>query len=518
MTNPGLHSRNALLILAILLATVATTYYMALDSGHKWWGDFSLYMTHAKNIAESRPYAATHIIVNPEVPGFSPPSYPPVYPLLLAPLYKFFGLDLFPPKVLNLAIFVLTLFIFYWYFAGKLATWLSAIGVTAALAFSPWFWELKNIINSDLPFIFFLLTTLIVADRFSTLPTQGRYYWLTAIALGTLTYLSYATRSLGLLLIPALVLHDLLTKRTIRPGTLLAIAVFVLLNLLESHLLDINVASSYVSDVVTLSTSDSASTSTPTSITGMIVGLVMGFAENILPNMRLYAGVLLNYWWNNVSNAFMIFMTIATGLLALTGFIRSCFNNISVFTIYFFIYICALIVVPVNQDYRYLMPVLPIYLLYIFIGAEYLANQLATSRTFRHTPLVVIALVGMTYTGKYFFSGEASVHESITDTDAVELYDYIRNNIPVDSHIKFAEPRILAMYTERYSSVYNFTDKTLDQIWAGFLHAGATHLLVYKRNVEWAEFLNNRRLVYKFKENLQPVFTSGYFALYKISP
>lgn len=516
MTNPGIHSRLPLLILAALLATVATTHFLALDSGHRWWGDFSLYMTHAKNIVESQPYAATNIIVNPDVAGFSPPSYPPVYPLLLAPLYKYFGLDLFPPKVLNLAFFIVSLFIFYWYFAGKLSSWVSATGVTAALAFSPWFWELKNIINSDLPFVFFLLTTLIVADRFSALPRQSRYYWLTAFALGVLTYLSYGTRSLGLLLIPALVLHDLLTKRTIRPGTLLAIAVFALLHQLQSHLLDINVDSSYVSDAVTMSTDDSGSASTST--IEIIVGVVSGFAENIRPNLTLYAGVLLNHWWNNISSAFMIFMTITTGLLALTGFTRSCFKNISVTTVYFVIYICALIVVPVNQDYRYMLPVLPFYLVYIFIGAEYLADQLTTSRIFRQIPLVVIVLIGLTYTGKYFFSEEAPVYESITDAEAIELYDYIRNNTPVDSHIKFAEPRILALFTDRNSSVYNFNYESLNEIWAEFRRAGATHLLVYNKNVEWAEFANNRRLTHKFEKYLQPVFTSGHFALYTIKP
>ena len=79
------------LLLAVLLGG---SYYATLRPGQDWGGDFSQYINHARNIASGRPYLETRYVVTfPEAAVHMPASYPPVFPLLLAPFYARFGLN-----------------------------------------------------------------------------------------------------------------------------------------------------------------------------------------------------------------------------------------------------------------------------------------------------------------------------------------------------------------------------------------------------------------------------------------
>jgi len=97
------------LYLGSLLATITVFYLATLREGHLWGDDFAMYIHHAQNIAQGRPYADTGYVYNPAVPVYGPRMYPPVFPLLLAPLYKVFGLSLIPMKVEQVVFIVLML-------------------------------------------------------------------------------------------------------------------------------------------------------------------------------------------------------------------------------------------------------------------------------------------------------------------------------------------------------------------------------------------------------------------------
>src|ERR1700746_244095 len=71
-----------------VIAIIAVAYLATLTGGHPiLGGDYAAYIMHASNLAEGRPYADLHFIPNPEAMWFIPANgYPPVYPLLLAPI------------------------------------------------------------------------------------------------------------------------------------------------------------------------------------------------------------------------------------------------------------------------------------------------------------------------------------------------------------------------------------------------------------------------------------------------
>jgi hypothetical protein len=77
--------------------------------GNFWPDDYALYVHHAENIAEGRPYADTGYIYNPGAADYSPRAYPPVFPLLPAPICRAYGLDLHAMKIEVVVFFVLAL-------------------------------------------------------------------------------------------------------------------------------------------------------------------------------------------------------------------------------------------------------------------------------------------------------------------------------------------------------------------------------------------------------------------------
>src|SRR4030067_807201 len=77
----------------LLILAIGLFYFMTIRDGHDWGGDFAMYIHHAKNIVEGEKYSDTGYVYNPDNP-ISPRTYPPIFPILLTPVYKLYGLDL----------------------------------------------------------------------------------------------------------------------------------------------------------------------------------------------------------------------------------------------------------------------------------------------------------------------------------------------------------------------------------------------------------------------------------------
>lgn len=501
------------LVLVALLAAAAAFHLATMDSNHRWWGDFALYYAHAKNIATGHPYGDTGFLYNPNAPGYSPPVYPPVYPVMLAPLYKLFGLNLFAPKVLNLLLLLASLSIFIFYFTRNLRSEITRLAILATCLFSPWYWIASNLINSDVPFMLFAFAALIASDRLAESSRHKRGYWLLAVTTGLLVYLAYGTRSVGLLLVPAIVLYDLLRNRSLSAGTLLAIFTFAVCHQLQGSLLTQGMDKSYAKAIVDISSQhvEAVGQSAP----GSLLSAVEQLVDNIDGNIPVYAKTLLNHWDNGISIALTAGMTVALGLLALAGFINSLARKSSTLDTFFIVYTCVLMVVPVSQSFRYLMPVLPAFVLYIYHGSELLEARLSGRRGGARLPALIVALVFAGYLGNYMLVQPKHVYFGVTDPEATELFRYIQEHTPADSHIKFHRPRILALFTGRNSSVYNVAENPADFVWEDFRRTGATHLLLYTGE-GWSQMKEHRQLLDEHRSELKPVFHNAFFDLYRL--
>src|ERR1700756_4179273 len=99
---------GALLIVCICL--VGVFQLATIQPGMTGGEDSALYLLHASNIAFGRPYLATGYIYSIETAKYSAAGYPPVFPIMLAPLFRLYGPDPHPYKVMIVCILVLSLF------------------------------------------------------------------------------------------------------------------------------------------------------------------------------------------------------------------------------------------------------------------------------------------------------------------------------------------------------------------------------------------------------------------------
>src|SRR5438270_8173447 len=187
-----MHRANALIVSSLLL--VGALHLATLSDGHKWGegvgDDFSLYVAHARNLAEGRPYADTGYVYNPQFPALSPRSYPPVFPLLLTPVYLTFGLNLFAMKALVVLLFV----VFLWVLSLTLRERLPlpcALACLLLVGLNPLLWQFTDRLLSEVPFLLFAYLALFLAQRAYAAQGRGGRAWAWAVAAGLTAYLAF---------------------------------------------------------------------------------------------------------------------------------------------------------------------------------------------------------------------------------------------------------------------------------------------------------------------------------------
>ena len=214
----------------VSLVSVGLFYLLTLRSGHPWGDDFAQYIAHARNLTLGQPYTAIGILHNPAV-VLGPSAYPPLFPLLLAPVYAVFGLNLTAFKVLVSLFTLLGLVVFNeWLKSRKITAPLRALALLLA-GLHPWYWNYKDQILSDMPFVLLGLLALVLWEIWNS-DNGMKVGWL----LGLCLLASIAARTVGVILLIAILLDAVLYQRwrarTFLPVLAVPLAGVILLNLL----------------------------------------------------------------------------------------------------------------------------------------------------------------------------------------------------------------------------------------------------------------------------------------------
>jgi hypothetical protein len=161
-----------------------------------------MYIHHAKNIVEGVDYQATGYIYNPSRP-ITPKTYPPILLLLLSPIYKWYGLNLGLMKIEVTLFFLASLYMLFLIFKNELL-YHYILAILVLIGFNPFFGDYKDNISVDLPFIFFTYSSVYLAQRQYEVHLSDANRSISSILIGLSIYLSYGTRSVGILLNPML--------------------------------------------------------------------------------------------------------------------------------------------------------------------------------------------------------------------------------------------------------------------------------------------------------------------------
>jgi len=204
-------AHRSTLLAGLLVCFIGVIYLTTIREGHVWGDDHAAYIAHAKNISEGRNYGAIGYVRSPS--SINPQMYPPGYPLLLAPVYHFSGLNLTAMKVMNIGFFCAALFVCFLLFrnyGNRVA--LATVGIIGAC---PYFWDFKDILYSEYPFLALTYGALLVGCRADGKNQTHRLQILLGMAAGALCGLAYATRNVGIVLPAAICLSNFVVTRKI---------------------------------------------------------------------------------------------------------------------------------------------------------------------------------------------------------------------------------------------------------------------------------------------------------------
>jgi hypothetical protein len=205
-------NRYSNLVLLIILFFAGLLAFFSLQAGHDWGGDFALYLRQAQSLLDgsSEELLAfnTYAMENssegpPSNPQIGPHLYPWGFPLLLVPLLTVVGYNIMLVKVYIILFFLLSLLVCFHLFKPRLGRGYSLM-LVALLAFNPYLVTFNDIIVSDIPFMFFSLLSILFIEK--TLGFRPFFINKTATYLltGFLILFSFLVRTNGIVLLGVL--------------------------------------------------------------------------------------------------------------------------------------------------------------------------------------------------------------------------------------------------------------------------------------------------------------------------
>lgn len=408
-------------IFATVLAVISLFHLLTIGPPAQRWGDPAQYIHHAKNIAEGLPYTQTDHIISPYDLMLAPEGYPIGLPVLLAPVYRLFGLNLIAFK-LEIWLFLSILFVLLFFrFRDELPDVLLFISLVL-FTLNPWLIEFKQAILSDIPFSAFVYgVSLFIASR------QYKDNFWAAILIAVLFFCAYLMRAVGIVLAPAFLIYDLWSRKSLSLRTLVIPLVTGALIILSSLILPVNSA---------------------------FDDMIHSWTPKIVVRNLIHYNHILRSFWPDTPQFPQIREVLYLSLNTFTffGLVWKYFRGFSFLDFFGFLYCAVILCWPSKMGIRALLPVLPLYLLYILLGGKYFLQKIIRKTSAKFALSLSLGAIA-------FFSyivGLSAVLEDVNTIpdgpqvdEAVQLFAYIRENTSKDSVFAFRKPRSLALFAER---------------------------------------------------------------------
>src|SRR5947207_2055732 len=475
------------LICPIIIVLGFLFFLLTIRSGQPWPDDFAMYIHEAKNLVEHVPLSETGYIYNPSNPGMGPRSYPPVFPAFLAPAYMIGGLNNLAPMQVEIVVFFSGLLFLLWRGLGAQLALPFRVAMLAVIGFNPLLWTYKDFIVSDIPFAFFLYLALTEADCFITDCEGAAKKGWRILGLAALIYLCYGTRTMGIILIPALVLLAAMYWK--RGGRTVAAAATLGLILCLIQLKIVGGEATYADQ------------------------LRLGFpklVEAIFHNVVTYTWSLSTFWQNPYAKILRDIIFFSFTLLAAVAYFRRIRMGARIYELFSPLYLSVVLLWPNPAGARYLIPIFPLYVYYGLEGAETLRVWLKIHRV-EYIMVPLMGVVLLSYGAEFHRLDFGPFKEGISNKEAQALFSFIKSNTTPKDIFIFRRPRALALFTERSAAVYPLPENDANYC-RYFQTIGATYLIEAPAldDPGFDVFLKSENLV------KQPVFSNADFAVFPL--
>lgn len=435
-----------------------------LHGEHRLGGDFAQYIAQAKSITFLGAEKHTGYIYNP-FNYIGPPAYPPITSIILSPAYFLAGLDLAALKIPILISVVLCIWMTY-VLIRQYENDPVAASVCIIFALTPMVWHFRNFILSEFPYIFLsLLTLYVMSRRDSAVSSQdvSASKWVTYSAFsGILVCIAYSTRSIGIVLLISLVVYDVLQFLNGRRSR------YQFVSGIGAAIVAFSMGCFAINAV--FSEGGGYEQQLSTALTDQMVSLVLHNGWTYIHSLSgLWAGdqdFVSSYLRRGLTATFLLtlFVGVVLRVWEIVGFRfrfanlqswLSVLGNIRIHEFYLVGYVAVMLILPFSGGGRYLLPMLPLLLLFSVKACFDVWQWLGLSRSLQ--PLVVIvvcaALVGQTIIGaEARRTGKIdSVHMSVDMPAAKEMFSFIEKKLPETAVVGFRRPRVMALFGGRCS-------------------------------------------------------------------
>jgi 4-amino-4-deoxy-L-arabinose transferase-like glycosyltransferase len=449
--------------------------------------DYAQYVLHARNLAEGRPYADTGYILNPAYQTAGPVTYPPVFPLLLAPVYKLAGTNLQAMKAVTVVCFAGFLYVLWLLFRRGLGE-RRALLVAALAGLSPVFWKFKDYLYAEYPFLLFSCAAL-CAWRLARAAEDAGGRWLPrALLAGLLAYLAYGTRSAGAVLLPAFLLSDLVEKKNISK-TFLACCLPAL-GLAAAQWLTLHSDAVYAGQARELLSH--------ASFLKAAAGNLLGYADRFT--------LLFDNGYSQIPAALLL---AAAASLAAAGFVRRAARE-PLFAAYALLNAALLLAFPAADGLRYAFPLVPFLFYYAAAGWQEYSPKFG--RAARYIAPALLLAVALSYAGAFSKAQYGGFREGTEKAETKRLFEFVRSAVPPEAVVICRKPRTLSLLTGRRASMYHFGPDP--ELLAYFKEAGAGYLIA------GAVFPEDRAFLFPFlernPERFLRIYANADFSVYKI--
>ena len=478
----------------LIIVAACVLQLLSIRDGQPWGDDFAQYVTHARNLVERRPYGDIGVRRAGEILG--PAEYPPVFPLMLAPVYAVFGPSLPALKVVGVVSLMLALLIFRRLFetalaGGYLVAWALLVG------FHPYLYAFASMVLSDQAFMLWTAAALLALDRWGDTPTPPRTAAWRGCVIGVLVALSVGTRTIGVALVPAvaLIARRRRTSRQLPAAAFASASVAIATTILlvpGQFGLGVSLADAHVLRPAQVYWAD---------LTSFLPGFDEPSAHAVLDVVRRHAGFAPANDAPQASSLAVVMAALALGMLAGAGFVLAARKRVGPVEVFVCAYMSVVIAYPIYQGARLVMPLLPILFAYL-IGA------VASCRLERHrwgrAALATALLAGVLLHGRGLAS--TNVPDEYGSDEMRRLLDFVRAGTPADAVIVFAKPRALYLMTGRTG--FCPLETSDDRLWNELEGQGVTHVVLGGPKLAFLEPFAKR-----FPERLTPVYATEAFTV-----
>ena len=492
--------KKSFIPLAIILLSI-TLAFCLLTRDHDWGDDWAAYVMQSVAITkgETREFLADNTFTMRESTRFfGPDAYPWGLPTFLAPFVLACGpLNIFCLKFINLIFFALCLWAFYAFLARRLPT-LEACLLLAVFAVSPVLLKFADLIQSDIPFLFFSTLALLLIEEIilrddAPLGSPRKNIWL-----GAILFLAFFVRTNGILLVATLFLTQVYLYWRTRPR----------LALDPKRILTIGLTPYLVFGLLTLGNLIVF----PAGEGSHLEHLAALTPSSLLANLSSYLA-MPSLFFADLPQSVIVYGFLIPFFIG--GLILNHKRDIHV-VIYFLLSYALFIVWPEQQGIRFLFPLLPFFVYFAYRGMT--ATSFALTKKYQRLGqrltrifwLAVVAVFAWVSFGLALDNLEQGrgPYGNVLDPVSIEMFDFIKTNTPSDAIVAFYKPRALRLFTNRDTLMIESCDA---------LHK-ASYVVLRKSRGAVDQIAPNDVTSCNPSLSLIEMFDNEKFVIYQISP